>query len=252
MIFQYQIGESFFHRIDPVSKLVWVIVMSILLLSYERADVQLGLFGAVGIIGLVGAKLWIRAIWRAIRIPLYIGIPYFILQLLFVSGETVIWKIGTFEITAEALDFAIAISIRFLTLILVSFLFVATTEPRMFVLALSQHLKLPYRFTFAILIALRFVPLLEKEAETIRLAQRLRGLREPKGLRNRYIAWKRFVLAVFIQAVRRAQQTANAMDTKGFGVYTDRTYLNLVPVLASGVYFAIGSGLVMIGLLIFV
>ncbi|WP_442604252.1 energy-coupling factor transporter transmembrane component T family protein [Paenibacillus sp. KN14-4R] len=252
MIFQFQPGESFFHRMDPISKIAWVICMSILILTYERADVQLALFVVVAAIGLVLANLPIQSIWRSLRIPLYIGIPYFILQLLVVSGGTVIWQFGRFEITAEALDFATAISIRFLTLILVSFVFVATTEPRLFVLALSQKLRLPYRFTFAISIALRFVPILQKEAEMIRLAQRLRGLSEPRGMRNRYMAWKRFVLAVFIQAVRKAQQTANAMDTKGFGVYPDRTYLREVPIQASGVYFAGGSWLGMIGLLIFV
>ena len=250
MMFRYEPGNSPFHRIDPLSKFVWLVSVSVLALRYASAPMQAALFCAVALQGVLLARLSLRSLWRGLRFPLWFVVPYFVLQLVFVPGETELTRVGTFVLTAEALDYAAAIALRLVTLILASLLFVATTDPRDVVLALAQKLRVPYRFAFAISIALRFVPVLEEEAELVRAAQRLRGLGEPAGLKH-WLSWrKRFALAVFASAIRRVQKTAEAMEAKHFGAYRDRTYRKTVTVPPAGIVLSAVSGLAAAGLLV--
>ncbi|MBJ8192196.1 energy-coupling factor transporter transmembrane protein EcfT, partial [Bacillus cereus] len=45
------------------------------------------------------------------------------------------------------------------------------------------------------------------------------------GWGNRLSWWSGYAAAVLVNAVRRVQQTALAMEGKGFGAYAERTYL---------------------------
>lgn len=241
MIFQFQHGDSLFHRIDPLSKCIWLICISVLTLSYRIAALQGALLLTVLLTGILCAQLTPYAIWRGIRFPFWFGLPYFALQLLFVPGTTELARIGTFTLTAEALDFAASVSLRLLILVLASLLFIYTTDPRDVVLAMAQKLRVPYRIAFAVSIALRFLPILEAEAALIRAAQKLRGQGEPARLSDR-IAWrKRFALAVFTSAVRHVRQTAEAMDMKAFGLYQRRTYRRALTIPRSGITIAAAS-----------
>lgn len=250
MVFQFQPGSSIFHRLDPLTKFFWLICVSVLVLSFESAWIQMVLLGAVVVTGMLLADVPMRLLWRGMKIPLLFGIPYFILQLLFLPGETPLVQIGTYTLTLEALDFAAAVTIRFMTLVLASMLYIVSTDPRDVVLALAQKLRVPYRFAFAISIALRFLPILGAEAEVIRSAQWLRGYNQAKGMRNRLLWQRQYVVAIFVQAARRVQQTAHAMEAKGFGAFPDRTYIRSIQIGKSGIMFAALSGILTVGLLI--
>lgn len=248
MVFQFQPGSSVFHRLDPLTKFFWLICVSVLVLLIERAWVQALLLGAVALTGLLLAGVSLRMLWRGIKIPLLFGIPYFILQLLFLPGETPLVQIGSYTLTSEAFDFATAVTIRFITLVMSSLLYIVSTDPRDVVLALAQKLRVPYRFAFAISIALRFLPILNAEAEVIRSAHWLRGYSHAKGLRNRLLWRKQFIIAIFVQAARRVQQTANAMEARGFGAFPDRTYIRCIQIGRSGILFAMISGVLTVSM----
>src|SRR5690625_2621201 len=111
MMYQYQPGYSWFHKLNPLPKFVWLICMSVLAIRYEDAGAQLLLMGVTLLFGFVACKLTLPEIWRRIWIPLLFSLPYFLLQLLFVPGETELWQLGKLVITAEAFDFALAITL---------------------------------------------------------------------------------------------------------------------------------------------
>lgn len=253
MIFQFQEGHSFFHRLDPLSKFIWLLCVSVIALSSEQAISQTVLLMLVILIGAVWVQLPWRTIWRGIRIPFWFGVPYFVLQLLFLPGQTEIFSFGSYTLTAEALDYAVAVTERLLTLVLASFLYIVTTDPRDVVLAMAQKLRIPYRFAFAVSIALRFLPILEAETQLLRSAQRLRG-GDPKGLREKLEWNKRFAFSVFTAAVRHVQQTAEAMENKAFGAARERTYRRQINVPRSGIILSAGSVLltsIVLGFFIF-
>ncbi|MBF0707808.1 energy-coupling factor transporter transmembrane protein EcfT [Alkalihalobacillus hwajinpoensis] len=237
LAFQFYEKKSFMHSLDPVTKLIWMVCISILVFIYETAVPQLMLFVAIITVALLFAKLSIGFVFRGIWIMLLFSIGFFILQVVLVPGETLLFDVGPFHIYSESVDFALAITIRILTIFTTSLIFVATSDPRDIVISLTQKMKVPYRYAYSIFVALRFVPTLEQEAKIIEAAQTIRGVGKQKGLKNKAENLKRFTLPLLMGAIRRVRTTANTMEAKGYGAYHDRTYIRTINYNAKGIVF---------------
>lgn len=221
----YQSGTSPLHRTEPLSKLVLLFCVALLTM---RLQSSLGqgllllsvLFMARGAAGMP----WSRQA-KVMALLAGFAIPYFVVTLLTVPGEQLLLRIGPLRLTSEAFDAAGSVTIRMFTVFLSSYVFMFTTDPRDMVQALTVRLRIPYRFAFGLSMALTFLPLLEEEGKSISAAHQVRGRGKPAGIRGRLEWWRMFTSALIHNAVRRIQQTAGAMEAKGFGAYPDRTFL---------------------------
>jgi energy-coupling factor transport system permease protein len=104
-------------------------------------------------------------------------------------------------------------------------IFFLTTSPDHLGLALEQT-HVPYEFVFAFTTAIRFVPVLAEEAQTIMDAQKARGLELEKGnflkrIRN-YIP---ILIPLIVSAIRRSLELAEAMESRAWGATKKRTNL---------------------------
>jgi energy-coupling factor transport system permease protein len=113
--------------------------------------------------------------------------------------------------------------LRVIALALPGILLVAATDPVRLADALTLHWRLPDRFAYGALAALRLVPLLATEWETIRLARRARGVEA--GINP--VAQLRLAggtaFALLVGAIRRGTRLATAMDARGFDSGIPRT-----------------------------
>jgi len=117
----------------------------------------------------------------------------------------------------------LGLALRVIALALPGVLLAAATDPVRLADALTLHWRLPTRVAFGSLAALRLVPLLIVELQTIRLARRARGV---DARRNPLRAAALFGSAVFtllVGAVRRGSRLATAMDARGFDSGIART-----------------------------
>ena len=129
-----------------------------------------------------------------------------------------------FPITDYGIERGLSIASRFLLVVLSSMLFVAITDPTLLAHSLTR-LKIPYRYSFALVIALRFLPLFDSENQVVRMAQKSRGIQpEVGGLRKilRTIQYTFFPLLV--SSLSRVESLAISMDGRGFGYSENRTY----------------------------
>ncbi len=129
-----------------------------------------------------------------------------------------------FPITDYGIERGMSIASRFLLIVLSSMLFVAVTDPTLLAHSLTK-LKISYRYSFALVIALRFLPLFDSENQVVRLAQKSRGIQpEIGGLRKilRTIQYTFFPLLV--SSLSRVESLAISMDGRGFGYSANRTY----------------------------
>lgn len=225
MLFQYNGGSSPLHRLGPLSKLIWVGCFSLLSMAWDSTIREAALLVALIAVAGFGARLTLARQLRAMSFLIGLGIPYFILSILAIREGNTVASWGPIVITAEGLDIAGALTLRIFVLFLASYIYLSTTDPRDFVQALNLRLRVPYRFAFGISVALTFLPLLEEEGRTIMAARRVRGQEPPRGWGKRISWWRGYAAAVLVNAVRRVQQTALAMEGKGFGAYAERTYL---------------------------
>jgi energy-coupling factor transport system permease protein len=116
-----------------------------------------------------------------------------------------------------------ALGARVVALALPGILLVASTDPVRLADALTIHWRVPSRFAYGALAALRLVPLLATEWETIRLARRARGV---DGWPNPVAQLRLFggtAFALLVGAVRRGSRLATAMDARGFDSGIPRT-----------------------------
>ncbi|MCW4027240.1 MAG: energy-coupling factor transporter transmembrane protein EcfT, partial [Candidatus Bathyarchaeota archaeon] len=103
-----------------------------------------------------------------------------------------------------------------------------TTSPDLLGLALEQS-RVPYELCFAFTTAVRFVPVLADEAQTIMDAQKARGLELEGGnfikrIRN-YIP---ILIPLIVNAIRRSLELAETMESRAWGANKKRTNLYLL------------------------
>lgn len=106
--------------------------------------------------------------------------------------------------------------LRLLTIGTVFFLFFQTTPPQLLSNGLLK-MGLPYPFTFVLSASMQFIPVLIRHARNIRDAQRARGIPIEGGLRSIFYL-PAFAGPLLIQAFKFADELAEAMEARGFGI----------------------------------
>jgi energy-coupling factor transport system permease protein len=105
-------------------------------------------------------------------------------------------------------------------------LFVLTTDPTKFVLALIHQAHVSPRIAYSIFAAYRFVPLLEVEFENIRAAHQMRGGMAGRGVLHPGQT-ARYAIPLLATAVRKGERVAMAMESRAFGALRERTYYRM-------------------------
>ncbi len=228
-MFTYLAHASPLHRLNPAAKLAGLAVVAagatLAFNPFVPGMLALGLLLTAWWLGRIPWRRMMRWIVPLLLFPL----PLVVFTALYADISRyphphVLWQWGPWTLTAEGVRTAIGLGLRVVTFMATSLLFVSTTDPTDFALSLIQNLKVPYRFGYGLLVSYRFLPLLRREYETIRMAHRVRGFAEGRGLRGLLTRTKRYAIPLLAAAIRKSERTALAMDAKAFGAGPDRTY----------------------------
>jgi len=205
------------HNLDPRIKFVYACAIFVVAIMFWELLPLIVLFlMQIPFVLLAGVKReWIRSMRGATFLAIVIFLTNFIFM--FINAG--------YKITASNLESAFALTLRFLVLVESFSIFFLTTSPDHLGLALEQT-RMPYEFVFAFTTAVRFVPVLAEEAQTIMDAQKARGLELEKGnflkrVRN-YIP---ILIPLIVSAIRRSLELAEAMESRAWGAIKKRTNL---------------------------
>jgi len=123
-----------------------------------------------------------------------------------------------FLIAWLAFDFQTGIvsGLRLLSIGGVFFLFFQTTPPELLSNALLK-MGFPYPFTFVLSASMQFIPVLIHRARSIRDPQRARGIPIEGSLRS-ILYLPAFVGPLLIQSFKFADELAEEMEARGFGI----------------------------------
>jgi len=136
----------------------------------------------------------------------------------------------TFPPSSSLLEYSLAMTLRFLVLVESFSIFFLTTSPDRLGLALEQS-HVPYEFCFAFTTAVRFVPVLAEEAQTIMDAQKARGLELERGNFIRRIKnYIPILIPLIVSAIRRSLELAEAMESRAWGATNKRTNLYVLKI----------------------
>lgn len=229
---QYVPGNSFVHRLDPRSKLVFIVLFAaaVFLANSYAAYIFLVLFivGAIRV-----SRISLSYIIKGLQPVWFLMLFTVIIHLLFTKGGEVYIRLGWFSIEEEGVRQAIFISLRLGLLVVISSLLTLTTPPMDLTDGLERLFgplkkwKLPvHEVALMMSIALRFIPTLLEETDKIIKAQQSRGADITTGsLLNRVKQMLPIVIPLFISSFRRAEELALAMEARGYRGGTGRTRL---------------------------
>jgi len=203
------------HNLDPRIKFVYVCaIFAVAIIFGELLPLIILFLIQIPFVVLAGVKReWLRSMRGAAFLATIIFLTNFVVS--FFGGRG----------TAESLESAAAMTLRFIVLVESFSIFFLTTSPDHLGLALEQT-HIPYEFCFAFTTAVRFVPVLAEEAQTIMDAQKARGLELERGnflrrIRN-YIP---ILIPLIVSAIRRSLELAEAMESRAWGAIQNRTNL---------------------------
>jgi energy-coupling factor transport system permease protein len=229
---QYYPGISLVHRFDPRCKVVAVAVL-VVALFVRDGFAALAVFAAVGVAGLALSRVPLAWVWRALRPVLWLMALTFVLQALFGPGDE-FWSVGPLHVSRRGLEQAAFLSVRLIVIVVIGSLLTFTTSPIALTDALAwlgrplRRLRVPTEeLALMATIALRFIPTLFEETDTIMRAQRARGADFSRGGPvRRARALLPVLVPLFVMSFRRADDLALAMEARCYTPGVARTRLH--------------------------
>ena len=223
------------HGVNPVAKLAALVALSIMVVMISTPVVMLVLVAVV-----LGAKQYFHTRGMFTKGVMGFALAIFVAQLLFNhSGET-LYTVSFLRFSEGGIRAGITIAGKFLCLIMMSWILVATTRPS----DLSSSLtcaRVPYRYAYLPSLAMRFVPVFEFELNSVREAQAVRGMKLDRSIRGLVRSAKYTVLPMFFSAMFKVNSLAASMTGRGFGAHRDRTLLKPVRVTSWDVVFILAT-----------
>jgi len=210
------------HNLDPRIKFIYVCAVFVAaIIFWELLPLIILFLMQIPLIVLAGVqRQWLRSMRGAAFLAALIFLTNFIFAFIGAGCQDL----------ARFLEYAVATTLRFVVLIESFSVFFLTTSPDHLGLALEQT-RIPYEFCFAFTTAVRFVPVLAEEAQTIMDAQKARGLELERGnflkrIRN-YIP---ILIPLIVSAIRRSLELAEAMESRAWGATGKRTNLYILKI----------------------
>ena len=147
---------------------------------------------------------------------------------------------GRYTITAEQLFYHLNVVLKYTCTIPIVLLFICTTDPSEFASSLNR-IGVSYRISYAVALALRYIPDIQREYYDITLAQQARGVEMSKkaSLPNRLKSASKILIPLVLSSLARIDTISNAMELRGFGKGKKRSWYSGRP-FTKGDFVAIG------------
>ena len=221
-------GDTFFHRLAPQTKIIFTFLMSVAALFIQMPIWNLVFLLAVGIPVIwlkFKIKITAKVLGPFIRTAIVVTLAIMISWLLFSGvGTPIIQVYDGIYITDLSIPLAIAMALRLLSLLSITIILVVTTKERDLIAGMRK-LHIPYFICLIFALAIRFIPTLYDDYQTIIEAQMSRGLELEKGKFIERIKKQVIILIPWIAtSFKRVSTLANALDSRGFVPLQPRSF----------------------------
>jgi energy-coupling factor transport system permease protein len=231
-LYQYSASDSFLHRLDPRTKMVFILCYLIVALIWP--GYQLMIFTTLFAIFLLwfAAGISPKEYWQFLAYLTPIMIALILVQSLAGGPPYIEIPLGPFAILISEPGFflGLGIGLRLATMGIAFMIFAMTTDP--FDISLALHKTgVTFKISFLVGFMLRFLPLIQEELFTIADASKARAYKamdskNPASILRAIVAAMPPLAA---GSLRRSQNIALAMELRGFSFPTEfgikRTFL---------------------------
>lgn len=190
--------------------------------------------------------LWLIAIFMTLNnLLIFVFAPGYGTEL-FGTRHLLVDGPGRWDLTAEQVFYQAAVTLKYFAVLPAVLLFISTTRPPEFASSLNR-VGVPYRVAYAVSLALRFIPDLQREFRIVSQAQQARGIDTSRrvGLAARARGTVAVLIPLLLGTFDRIESVSSAMELRGFGRGRGRTWYDLRPMRAVD-WLAVAAGVVAI------
>ncbi|MGM0213870.1 energy-coupling factor transporter transmembrane component T family protein [Enterococcus sp. AZ109] len=257
----YHPDNTVIHRLNATAKLVFLLLVSIACMTtYDTRYLlvisifSLFLFKLANIkwhqISFVMKFIFFFSVLNLLAV--YIFEPEYGVQL-YGSRHVILEGIGRFTLTQEQLFYLFNLVLKYFCTIPLALVFLLTTNPSSFAASLNK-IGLSYKISYAVSLALRYIPDIQEDFFSISQAQQARGFEMSKKgkLTQRLRGTAQIVLPLIFSSLDRIETISTAMELRRFGQKKKRTWYVDQPFLGKDYVLMLSSiALFVVSLLLF-
>jgi energy-coupling factor transport system permease protein len=217
-LLDYVPGKSFLHRLNPITKLILSFGLCASCFISGNLPLILGIILlnllASALSGIIGRSL------RILRSLVKLSILLFTVQIFFVrQGQVLLRFPGGIYITGAGLLFSLLFVSRLIAATMPLTLMLSVTRMSDISNALNRYFRIPYKYTFVLTTAIRFIPLFAAEMAAIIDAQAARGVDfDTRNVFKKFRLLLPLCVPLLISSVRRIEGGAVSAELRGFNL----------------------------------
>ena len=235
---RYSFRNTFVHRLDARNKIFLMLLFMVgIFFQFNMWSTALIMSGVYILILLAIMLISRVSLWSLIKSlgGLWLLVIFLMIIYIFVPTNNpklgVAFTIGTLQVHWDAFCQAGYIIMRLILMISLTMILTSTTKPMDMTYAFEWYMTplKPIHFpvheiAMTLSIALRFIPTLLDETERIMKAQASRGVDfNHGGIFKRFGAIIALIIPLFVSALERSEELANAMIVRGYDPKAKRT-----------------------------
>ncbi len=212
----YVEGDSYFHRLNPLTKFVAAFLLCVICFINNQILFVLGM-----IILTIGMSI-IAGITKRCLLSLKalskLSFIVFVVQVLFIpQGKVYFYLPFSLPITDIGVEFSLLFALRLLASTLPLILMLSITQMSDLANVLVEKIGIPYKYTFAITTAIRFIPIFTAEMNDIMEAQISRGVEfDTKNPLKKIGLILPLCVPLLISSVKKVNSGALSASLRGF------------------------------------
>ena len=239
-VLSYVERDSIIHKMTGTTKLFFFLFWSIAAMITYDTRVLVGMF----LLGCVFFKIS-KLKWKEISFALIFMFTLMAINIIGIyifAPEQGVEIYGTrhelthlfwrYSVTTEQLFYMFNFLMKYMAVIPIALLFIMTTNPSEFAASMNK-IGISYRVGYAVAIALRYIPDVQRDYREISQAQQARGIslgKEEKTL-DRIKNSAAILFPLVLSSIQRIETISNAMELRGFGKHKKRTWIMEKPMV---------------------
>ena len=212
--------------LNPLTNLYIILALAIISALFGNGTAIICVLVMIGIAftyrtGKEYLKLWVKMIF-------FVTVVCFIFQILFIPGDTVIWKLWVFSITQEGLDKAVSLCSKILGIGSAAILSVKILNLNKLMAVLEKKGVSP-TVSYVLMSTASIIPQMNKKMGTILEAQKSRGIEMESNLIVRAKAFFPSGGPLILISIVSAEESAITLEARAFSAPCKKTTLHEIP-----------------------
>lgn len=230
-------NDTVIHELSGTTKLISFILLSVIVMTSYDTRFLILVMGISLFAMKIAEVRWedvaflvkVVVIFSLINIlAIYIFEPAYGVKLY--GSRMVLFGTGKYALTLEQVFYEFNVALKYFSTIPLALIFIFATDPSEFSGSLNR-IGLSYKISYAVALALRYIPDIQNSYFDIREASQARGIEmsSKAGLIKRIKASSAIVIPLIFDSLERIETIACAMELRRFGKNPTRTWYRARP-----------------------